>query len=91
MPSTRIPSATYRIQLNQRFRFADTLKILDYLHQLGISMDGDESGFFQGHDRRKIGRRADSEPCQRDARRRRTLSAAPFPHAEPAAAIETDR
>ena len=37
MPPTRLPSATYRIQLNQGFRFADTLKILDYLHDLGIS------------------------------------------------------
>ena len=37
MAPTRIPSATYRIQLNQNFRFADTLNILDYLHQLGIS------------------------------------------------------
>jgi (1->4)-alpha-D-glucan 1-alpha-D-glucosylmutase len=34
---TRVPSATYRIQLNQDFRFADTLKILDYLHDLGIT------------------------------------------------------
>lgn len=33
----RLPSATYRVQLNQDFRFADTLKILDYLHELGIS------------------------------------------------------
>jgi (1->4)-alpha-D-glucan 1-alpha-D-glucosylmutase len=37
MPPTRLPSATYRIQLNQDFRFADTLKILDYLHDLGIT------------------------------------------------------
>jgi (1->4)-alpha-D-glucan 1-alpha-D-glucosylmutase len=37
MPPTRLPSATYRIQLNQNFRLADTLKILDYLHDLGIS------------------------------------------------------
>ncbi len=37
MPPTRLPSATYRIQLNQNFRIADTLKILDYLHDLGIS------------------------------------------------------
>lgn len=37
MPTTRLPSATYRIQLNQKFRFADTLKVLDYLHELGIS------------------------------------------------------
>jgi (1->4)-alpha-D-glucan 1-alpha-D-glucosylmutase len=37
MAATRLPSSTYRIQLNQEFRFADTLKILDYLHDLGIS------------------------------------------------------
>ena len=37
MPQTRLPSSTYRIQLNSEFRFADTLKILDYLHELGIS------------------------------------------------------
>jgi (1->4)-alpha-D-glucan 1-alpha-D-glucosylmutase len=37
MSVTRLPSATYRIQLNQNFRFADATKILDYLHQLGIS------------------------------------------------------
>ncbi len=33
----RLPSATYRVQLNQDFRFADTIKILDYVHELGIS------------------------------------------------------
>ena len=37
MPLKRLPSATYRVQLNQGFRFADTFKILDYLHELGIS------------------------------------------------------
>src|SRR4029077_1736180 len=37
MSPKRLPSATYRVQLNQDFRFADTFKILDYLHQLGIS------------------------------------------------------
>jgi (1->4)-alpha-D-glucan 1-alpha-D-glucosylmutase len=37
MPPSRLPSATYRIQLNQDFRFADTLKILDYLEDLGIT------------------------------------------------------
>jgi (1->4)-alpha-D-glucan 1-alpha-D-glucosylmutase len=37
MPPKRLPSATYRVQLNQDFRFADTCKILDYLHELGIS------------------------------------------------------
>jgi (1->4)-alpha-D-glucan 1-alpha-D-glucosylmutase len=37
MPPLRVPSATYRVQLNQQFRFADACKILDYLHELGIS------------------------------------------------------
>jgi (1->4)-alpha-D-glucan 1-alpha-D-glucosylmutase len=37
MPSPRLPSSTYRIQLNQNFRFADALRILDYLHELGVS------------------------------------------------------
>jgi (1->4)-alpha-D-glucan 1-alpha-D-glucosylmutase len=37
MPHTRLPSATYRVQLNKGFRFADACKILDYLHELGIS------------------------------------------------------
>jgi len=37
MPPTRLPSATYRIQLNQNFRFSDVLGMLDYLHDLGIT------------------------------------------------------
>ena len=37
MRSNRAPSATYRIQLNKDFRFADAYKILDYLQELGIS------------------------------------------------------
>lgn len=37
MPPKRLPSATYRVQLNQDFRFADAVKILDYLHELGVS------------------------------------------------------
>jgi (1->4)-alpha-D-glucan 1-alpha-D-glucosylmutase len=37
MPPTRIPSATYRLQLNKDFRFSDASKIVDYLNQLGIS------------------------------------------------------
>jgi (1->4)-alpha-D-glucan 1-alpha-D-glucosylmutase len=37
MPPKRLPSATYRVQLNQEFRVADAVKILDYLHELGIS------------------------------------------------------
>ena len=35
--STRIPSATYRLQLSKDFRFADACAILDYLKDLGIS------------------------------------------------------
>jgi (1->4)-alpha-D-glucan 1-alpha-D-glucosylmutase len=37
MVPRRLPSATYRVQLNQDFRFPDALRILDYLHELGIS------------------------------------------------------
>ncbi len=37
MSPKRLPSATYRVQLNQDFRFENTFKILDYLHDLGIS------------------------------------------------------
>src|SRR5579864_6640821 len=37
MPPARIPTATYRLQLNKDFRFSDASKILDYLHRLGIS------------------------------------------------------
>ncbi len=33
----RIPLATYRLQFNKDFRFADACKILDYLRDLGIS------------------------------------------------------
>jgi (1->4)-alpha-D-glucan 1-alpha-D-glucosylmutase len=33
----RHPTATYRVQLNARFRFADALTIVPYLHALGIS------------------------------------------------------
>jgi (1->4)-alpha-D-glucan 1-alpha-D-glucosylmutase len=33
----RFPSATYRVQLNKNFRLADAAKILDYLHDLGVS------------------------------------------------------
>jgi (1->4)-alpha-D-glucan 1-alpha-D-glucosylmutase len=35
--SPRVPSTTYRVQLNQTFRFSDVSGILDYLQQLGIS------------------------------------------------------
>ncbi|HEY1657855.1 MAG TPA: malto-oligosyltrehalose synthase [Candidatus Sulfotelmatobacter sp.] len=37
MQATRFPSATYRVQLNKNFRLADAIKLLDYLHDLGIS------------------------------------------------------
>ena len=33
----RIPSATYRLQFNRTFTFADAAKIVSYLHDLGIS------------------------------------------------------
>ncbi len=33
----RIPTATYRIQLNYLFRFSDAKSIVSYLHELGIS------------------------------------------------------
>jgi (1->4)-alpha-D-glucan 1-alpha-D-glucosylmutase len=37
MSSLRIPTATYRLQLNQRFRFEDASDLVPYLHRLGIS------------------------------------------------------
>ncbi len=37
MAPTRIPAATYRLQLNSDFRFPDASRILDYLNSLGIS------------------------------------------------------
>src|SRR5438874_3069738 len=33
----RIPVSTYRLQFNRDFRFADALRIVDYLHDLGIT------------------------------------------------------
>jgi (1->4)-alpha-D-glucan 1-alpha-D-glucosylmutase len=33
----RIPGSTYRVQFNRDFRFADALRIVDYLHDLGIT------------------------------------------------------
>lgn len=33
----RIPSATYRLQFNREFTFAQAAAIVDYLHELGIS------------------------------------------------------
>ncbi len=37
MQAARVPSSTYRIQLNQHFRFADAIRILDYLRELGVT------------------------------------------------------
>ena len=37
MLASHVPSSTYRIQLNQGFRFSDALRILDYLYELGIT------------------------------------------------------
>ena len=36
-PGARIPSATYRLQFNAGFTFADATRIVEYLHDLGIS------------------------------------------------------
>jgi (1->4)-alpha-D-glucan 1-alpha-D-glucosylmutase len=36
-PSARIPVSTYRLQLNNRFRFTDACAVVSYLHDLGIS------------------------------------------------------
>ena len=33
----RIPSATYRLQLNRLFRFEDARKVISYLHDLGVT------------------------------------------------------
>jgi len=37
MASTRIPAATYRLQVNRAFRFEDARTIVPYLHRLGIT------------------------------------------------------
>jgi (1->4)-alpha-D-glucan 1-alpha-D-glucosylmutase len=37
MTAFRVPVATYRIQFNQSFRFADARELVPYLHELGIS------------------------------------------------------
>jgi (1->4)-alpha-D-glucan 1-alpha-D-glucosylmutase len=37
MAALRLPSATYRLQFNQRFTFKQALDIIPYLHALGIS------------------------------------------------------
>ena len=60
MPPIHVPSATYRIQLNQDFRFADAIKILDYLHELGISdlylspILASRKGSIHGYDQRSL-------------------------------------
>src|SRR5437879_12480707 len=33
----RTPVSTYRVQFNRDFRFADAVRIIDYLHELGIT------------------------------------------------------
>src|SRR5215470_10927565 len=33
----KIPISTYRLQFSRDFRFSDALRIIDYLHELGIS------------------------------------------------------
>ena len=33
----RIPVSTYRVQFNRDFRFVDAIRIVDYLHDLGIT------------------------------------------------------
>src|ERR1041385_2044123 len=33
----RIPVTTYRLQFNRDFRFTDALRIVDYLHDIGIT------------------------------------------------------
>jgi (1->4)-alpha-D-glucan 1-alpha-D-glucosylmutase len=37
MSAFRIPTATYRVQFNLNFRFADAHRLVPYLHDLGIS------------------------------------------------------
>jgi (1->4)-alpha-D-glucan 1-alpha-D-glucosylmutase len=37
MAELRIPAATYRLQFNSRFRFADARALVPYLHELGIT------------------------------------------------------
>ncbi|HJV35365.1 malto-oligosyltrehalose synthase [Geomonas sp.] len=37
LPSARIPSATYRLQFNSQFTFADAREIVGYLNELGIT------------------------------------------------------
>jgi (1->4)-alpha-D-glucan 1-alpha-D-glucosylmutase len=37
MPSLRIPSATYRLQFSDGFRFEDARRLAPYLHRLGVT------------------------------------------------------
>ncbi|UCH86681.1 MAG: malto-oligosyltrehalose synthase [Dehalococcoidia bacterium] len=37
MVGLRVPVATYRLQFNRRFRFADAQALVPYLHQMGIT------------------------------------------------------
>lgn len=37
MPPLRVPGATYRIQFNRGFRFADARALVTYLHALGVT------------------------------------------------------
>ncbi|UPU36012.1 malto-oligosyltrehalose synthase [Geomonas paludis] len=37
LPNAHIPSATYRLQFNAGFTFADATRIIGYLHDLGVS------------------------------------------------------
>lgn len=37
MAGPRVPVATYRLQFNRRFRFADAQALVPYLHELGIT------------------------------------------------------
>lgn len=37
VPRPRVPTATYRVQLNRHFTFSDATRIIPYLHELGIS------------------------------------------------------
>src|SRR5262245_55874178 len=43
---THIPCATYRLQFNRSFTFADATRVVSYLHTLGIS-DCYSSPYFQ--------------------------------------------
>ena len=37
MPDSSFPEATYRLQFNSEFRFADATALVDYLAKLGIT------------------------------------------------------